>query len=311
MFKKIFILLIIFSLAFTFKTAAEERAISFRSEETVNLEAEKLTYHLGTRTPNKLNKNLFIALEGAARRPYTNLEIWENYLPPNTDLLLIEKYAFKDPELFAQTNNINRRIKDAKFLINYVLDSVYHNDLKNIILAGRLEGGKIAPQIAAEIPEITHLISLSAGGYSLEKELKILLAKKIKDPVNEGKFFNRVKIDTQKKLAAKFDIIREYPVPDAKWLNLTYKHFASLLDYESEPYLRNLEIPVLYVIGAKSQLTPPEGVEYLADKFGEKDNFTFKIMPRLNYRFIDEKGENQQLKSVKRVINDWYQKNKI
>lgn len=180
MFKKIFILIIIFSLAFTFKTAAEERAISFKSEETVNLEAEKLTYHLGSRTPNKLNKNLFIALEGSGRRPYTNLEIWENYLPPNTDLLLIEKYAFKDPELFAQTNNINRRIKDTKFVINYVLDSVYHNDLKNIILAGRLEGGKIAPQIAAEIPEITHLISLSAGGYSLEKELKILLAKKLR-----------------------------------------------------------------------------------------------------------------------------------
>jgi hypothetical protein len=311
MFKKIFILLIIFSLAFTFKTAAEERAITFRSEETVNLESEKLTYHLGSRTPNKLNKNLFIALEGSARRPYTNLEIWENYLPPNTDLLLIEKYAFKDPELFAQTNNIKRRIKDTKFVINYVLDSIYDHDLKNIILAGRLEGGRIAPQIAAEIPEISHLISLSAGGYSLAKELKILLAKKIEDPVNEGQFFNRVKIDTQKKLAAKFEIIREYPVPDAKWLNLTYKHFASLLDYKSEPYLKNLEIPVLYVIGAENKLTPPEGVEYLADKFAEKDNFTFKIMPGLDYRFIDKDREDQSLKLVKEEIEKWYQNNKL
>jgi pimeloyl-ACP methyl ester carboxylesterase len=225
------------------------------------------------------------------------------------DILYLEKYAFDNKEMFEKTNCLERRIKDIEFVTNHVIKEVYHNSLKEVLILADSEGGGIAPQIASDIQEITHMIIMGAGGYSQGKELEFLLEQELSS--EEKGMFENVGIRNKKDLQNKFVEIRNNPSPDKYWLGCTYKRWSSYLDHSFEEYIAGLDIPVLYIIGKEDKMVPYQSVEYLANKLGDKNNFRFEIIPELNHNFNDKSGNNQMKKIMKKIILPWYKENKI
>ncbi|MBM7623663.1 alpha/beta hydrolase [Sporohalobacter salinus] len=220
-----------------------------------------------------------------------------------------EKYAFDNKKLYNKTNCRQKRIQDIEFVVKYVLDNIYNNNLENVVLLGGSEGGVIVPEIASDLEEITHMVVMGAGGYSQARELEILLEQEISS--EEEGLFEKVGIRNEEDLQNKFDEIRNNPSPDKFWFGGNYKRWNSYLDYSPEEYITSLDIPVLFIIGKEDKMVPYQPVEYLAKKLGNKDNFRFEILPGLNHSFTDKDGNNKINYIIEQIILPWYHENGI
>lgn len=296
MLKKGLFLIICLVLFVSVNTYAIGNGLFIKEETIVNSQGETLIYYLGLREKNKLSNSLFIGIQGSQRDSNKRFDFWSNFAPDDADILLLEKYAFDNKELYNKTNCRQRRIQDIKFSVKYVIKNIYNGDLQSVILFGGSEGGMIIPVIANSLEKITHLVIMGAGGYSQAKAFEVLLEK--------GMHLGN--IDNKKELFAKYNEIRKSPVENKFWLGNTYKRMSSYLDYYPEKYVRKLDIPVLYVIGKEDKSMPYESVKYLSDKLEGKNNFTFKILPGIDHRFTDKYGNSKLNYIIEKVIHPWY-----
>lgn len=309
MLKKMLFLIICLVLFVTANTYAIENGLRIKENKVENSKGESLIYYLGMREKNRLSNTLFIGIQGSQRDSNKRFDFWSDFAPKNADLLLLEKYAFDNKKLYNKTNCRQRRIKDIEFVVKYVINNIYNNNLENVVLFGGSEGGVIIPEIANNLEVITHMVVMGAGGYSQARELDVLLEQEINN--KEEGLFEKVGIRNKEDLQNKFDEIRKNRFPDKFWLGGTYKKWNSYLDYSPEKYITNLDIPVLFIIGKEDKMVPYQSVDYLAKKLINKDNFRFEILPGLNHSFTDKDGKNKMNFIIEHIILPWYRKNEI
>ncbi|RAK10238.1 pimeloyl-ACP methyl ester carboxylesterase [Halanaerobium saccharolyticum] len=309
MLKKMLFFIIFFVLFVSVNTYAIGNGLIIKEKKVENPKGESLIYYLGMREENSLSNTLFIGIQGSQRDSNKRFDFWSDFAPENADLLLLEKYAFYNKKLYNKTNCRQRRIKDIEFVVKYVLNNIYNNNLKNIVLFGGSEGGVISPEIASNLEEITHMVVIGAGGYSQARELDILLKQEINS--EEERLLEKIGIRNKEDLQNKFDEIRNNPSPDKFWFGCTYKKWNSYLDYSPEEYITDLDIPLLFIIGKKDKMVPYQSVEYLAKKLRDKVNFRFEILPGLNHSFTDKDGNNKMNYIIEQIIFPWYRENGI
>lgn len=192
-------------------------------------------------------------------------------------------------ELFHQYNYYSQLVKDQKEFIQYILSKSNHSN-KKIIILGVSEGGNIAAQLASEIPQITHLVTVGSGGMVGIDEFRVW-----------GKKQN---ID--------FDIVYKQvkQEPDSvkkKILGQTYKYWSSVLPINPMNSLKKLDIPILSIIGERDEMTPIESVSFLGSEFERlgKENLTVKIVPDSNHVLKDSSGKNNRGEIMK-FSSEWW-----
>jgi pimeloyl-ACP methyl ester carboxylesterase len=310
MLKKILGILALFLLLALSVSCSNKVTLTIDKGKVTNSKGELLKYYLAKRSENKLSDKLLVMIQGSGRDSITNrFGMGAGGASLGFDILYLEKYAFDDKELFDKTNCRERRIEDIEFVMNHVIKGIYDNNLKEVLLVADSEGGSIAPKIANDLEEVTHMIIMGSGGYSQAKELEVLLEKELTS--NEQGIFRKVGIRNKEDLLNKFNQIRKNPSYKKTWWGCTYKRWNSYLDYEPEKNILNLDIPVLFIIGKDDKSVPYESVEYLANKLGDKENFSFEIIHGLNHSFADESGNNKMKEIMKKIILPWYKENMI
>lgn len=307
MIKKVVLLLLLVTAGFMITSCAGNISLSIKKGETTNSKGERLEYFLGTKLEEELSNKLLVMIQGSGKESIAKrFDMGAEGTTLGFDILYLEKFGFDNEELFNKTDCRERRIQDIEFVVNHVIKDVYNNNLKEVLLYADSEGGSIAPEIANKIEEVTHLIIMGAGGYSQSKELEILLKKQIEN--EEKGIFEGSGIKSRDDLQKKFKAIKDNPTDEQFWLGHTYKYWDSYLDYKPAKYLSKLNIPVLYIIGGEDKSVPYQSVEYLADKFVDKRNFRFEIIPELDHSFTDKSGSNKIKQILKDIILPWYKK---
>ena len=209
----------------------------------------------------------------------------KRYLPHNSTP------KSKPPATYHQYNHLSQWIPDQVDFIKQILK----NDTSHIpyrLLLGTSEGGALAPAVAQQLPQLTHMAVLGDGG------MKGIDAFRIWGKRNETDF-DQI-----------YEVVTREPVNDKFIGPYTYLYWKEVLDNDPMDYLPNLDIPLFYAMGAKDQAVPIESLSFLQDTFTEmrKLNLTTRIYPDCNHELEDSKG-NSHLKTFMNDMYTWMHKN--
>jgi len=300
------IIFFFFSVAFLGCHSADMFVSCFKSVEAGG---ESVTFYLGRANPNPtiLNNKLLVFLQGSERESVTGRFTWgAKAAELGFDMLFIEKFAYFDSVRYEKTNCRERRLRDIYMAINYVKNEVYKNNLKEIVIYAENEGAELAPEIACEDNLVKRMIIIGNGGLTYEEKLKILFEKE-KSQGYRGIFASNG-INTMDSLINLLEVIKLNPCNNKYFLGHTYQYWNSYINYDNDKYYAKLNIPVLDIMGEKDSRIPCESVKYLMEKYGDRKNYTFRIIQGVNQDLADSKGKSQYEKVLKEFIYPWIEK---
>ncbi len=142
---------------------------------------------------------------------------------------------------------------------------------ENVVLVGVSEGVFPALTIAGQLPEITHLAIIGAGGYTIRKSLTMLQQK--------GTFEFNVDKGWSKITTAPHSY-------DKKWLSNTYRWWSDVMDLDPLQDFLKLDVPILVGFGEQDTMVPVESAYFLKSEFekARKNNLILKTYPGANHR---------------------------
>lgn len=139
--------------------------------------------------------------------------------------------------------------------------------LRNIVLVGASEGGALAVRVARARTDITHLLIIGDGGWSMRDNLDDLIGKQQVD-------------DAWREIAADPNSLQK------TWLGHPYRYWFDILDQEPLPDYLALDIPVLIGIGEHDTSLPAYSavaVRNAADRAGKR-NIGVVVYPDADHR---------------------------
>ncbi len=178
---------------------------------------------------------------------------------------------FKTKKDYDETNTINKRVNDNIDFINHILRHEHIQGGINIVILGVSSGGRVAPEVAYNIPQCTHLAVLGDGGMKGIESFRIWGKK---NGINFDKKYHEMKNDpnkTDKKILGQY----------------TYKWWLSVLDSDPMNYLIKIDVPIFYSAGEKDDMMP---------------NLKVVLYPDCNHVLVDSKG-NSFLKKYMRDLS--------
>ncbi len=161
-------------------------------------------------------------------------------------------------------------------------------DPEKIFIVGHSMGAMLAPRIDAEGGNYKGIILLAGTLDTLENVLFRQL-----DEMKNGKsrIMSWVASAQDKKFRKNFENLYEISDEEAKkrkyagGVNLYY--FKEMGEHRAAEYLENLEKPVLIMQGSKDlQVSTEKDFGEYKRRFGQKDNFSFRLYEGLNHCFV-------------------------
>ena len=138
---------------------------------------------------------------------------------------------------------------------------------RNVVLLGVSEGGALAARVARSRSDITHLLVIGDGGWSMRDNLSYLIGR---DEV-EGAWRN---------------IAADPNNTDRTWLGRPYRYWFDILDQEPMLDYLALDIPVLVAMGERDASVPAHSAAAIrteAERAGKK-NIGVVIYPGADHR---------------------------
>ncbi|MBT8380584.1 MAG: alpha/beta hydrolase [Ignavibacteria bacterium] len=302
--KRLIILLFLLSLSFFINNCSASISLGIQSFNVTQDNGDSLTFYLGSKEKGFSNK-LLVMIQGSGNESIKKRFGWGvEAATLGYDILYLEKYAFEDSLLFIKSDCRERRLKDIQFALNYIENNVYKNNLEEMFLFADSEGGALVPELAQNNNLIKRAVILATGGYEQSKQFEVLFEKEKKE--NYVGFLISSGINSKEDLQSRYSDIRSNPSKDKFWLGHSYYYWNSYLWYNPNKIIEKLEIPILHIIGERDSSVPVESVEYLKEKFRNKTNLQFRIIPDLDHSFVDSKGNKQFNKVLIEIILPWY-----
>ena len=133
-------------------------------------------------------------------------------------------------------NNFRQWMSDYMEFISTTLKNMPAKP-RNVVLVGISEGGMVAARVARARSDVTHLIVIGDGGWSMRDNLNLLSSPEI-----VAKEWSKIACDPNS--------------VDRTWLGNPYRYWFDVMDYSPlEDYLA-LDIPVLIAIGERDKSIP-------------------------------------------------------
>jgi esterase/lipase len=302
--KRIIIFLFLLSLSFFINNCSTSISLGIQIFNVTEDNGDSLTFYLGSKEKGLSNK-LLVMIQGSGNESIKKRFGWGvEAATLGYDILYLEKYAFEDSLLFIKSDCRQRRLKDIQFALNYIENNAYKNNLEEIFLFADSEGGALVPELAYNNNLIKRAVILATGGYEQSKLFEVLFEKEKKE--NYRGFLISSGINSEEDLQRKYSDIKSNPSINKFWLGHSYYYWNSYLWYNPDEIIEKLEIPILHIIGERDRSVPVESVEYLKEKFKDKTNLQFRIIPDLDHSFVDPQGNKQFGKVLKEIILPWY-----
>ncbi|NLD91934.1 MAG: alpha/beta hydrolase [Fibrobacter sp.] len=259
---------------------------------------------LGKKPSGKNSDKLLVILQGSEQKSVKRLIGYGAEASMfGYDILLIEKFAFYNKDLYWQTNCFTRRVDDICAAVNDVAQNVYHDSLKNVLLFGGSEGGVLAPLVARRMPAVKQVIIMGAGGLPQAKEFEILLKKGFKWKPD---FFSSNGITNLEELQNKFDEIRISTDTLQGWMGHSFKYWKMALDDTTSFHaLSNITIPVLIISGTDDESSPVESTLFVKNQLKDHSNIKVVTLDGLNHAFTTVNGKNMMSQIYKDEIIPW------
>jgi pimeloyl-ACP methyl ester carboxylesterase len=262
---------------------------------------------------NILSDKLIINIDGSGwdsvlgikdEKKWTNIKNGAQLLK-----VLGNKYTFLIPEKFKRQPGMSyyndmedRAIYTADNLLDCYTESINgflsEHTFSSIILIGSSEGAALLPLIYERMNNkniVKAFVSISFGGLSLYESYNFFSTHPNMPP--DYKFMYQYFVDTYKPGKT------EYPdsfVEDV--FGVTHRWFNSLKDIRPFDYLKNINIPVLFVHGNYDYYIPAESTIYIQENLPEK-SFEYKY-----FQWAHQPVNHSQVIAEMNEIAEWIEK---
>lgn len=144
---------------------------------------------------------------------------------------------------------------------------------KNIVLVAGSEGGAVAARVARSRTDITHLVVIGSGGWSMRDILGTI-------------------IGPEAVQAAWLDIARAPDDIDSMWMGHPYRYWAEVFDRDALGDYLALDIPVLIGFGERDRSNPVAGAQDIlrAAHAAGKRNVGLVVYPGADHSLHTEEG---------------------
>ncbi len=187
-----------------------------------------------------------------------------------------EKYS-----LDWRTNSADKVINDALKKLNI--------DKSKVIVWGHSEGSQVAPAVAVENKNVTHVISMM--GNALNHLYDFILNERVS--ALNGEKSNEQAQATIDSLYIEFENIYKEPKSTTKeWFGETYYKWSSFSLTAPLENMLKLDIPILYIAGGADRHSILN-MDYAKLEFLRKgkDNLTYKVFPNYDHFFMETKTD--------------------
>lgn len=225
------------------------------------------------------------------------------------DILYMEKYAINDSIKFLETDCRERRTDDVNNILGYVVDSIYRGKLKEVMIFADSEGGVVAPEIAVKNKIVRRMIIMGNGGLNGEKKIHLIFEKERRNNIKG--YLRQSGIETKEDLDELLSEIRTDPSTNKMFLGYTYKYWNSYIYYDPGIYYDKLFIPTMVVVGENDSSIPVESVTELRERYKERKNFSFIVIPNVDHSFVDSEGNKKFPEVLKNIIFPWYKATEV
>ncbi len=173
---------------------------------------------------------------------------------------------------FHQANNPKQWVADYSEFISAQLKSITPRP-RHVVLVGVSEGAIPAVKVASHLPDVTTLVIIGSGGYSMRESLTTLKSKgAIGFDVNE----DWKKISNQPR-----------SIEDS-WYGNTHRWWTDIMDIQPANDYLQLRIPIYLAMGEQDQSVPMESALFLADRFkaAGKQNLHVRFYAGADHRLV-------------------------
>jgi len=203
---------------------------------------------------------------------------------------------YKEPTEYKEKISLSWRVESANSIINNLIIKE-KIDTSRIVVLGFSEGAQVAPKLAKENDNITHLLLF--GGNGLNQLLDPIINARLK--ATRGQISE---IDAQKEIDSLFiEYKRLYDEPNntkKQWWGHTYKRWSSFTETDPYKYLLELNIPI-YIANGSLDENSVLSADYIQLEFikNKKENLTYKTYPNCDHQFNEIITENGQFVETK------------
>ncbi|MDP2366396.1 MAG: alpha/beta hydrolase [Ignavibacteria bacterium] len=301
--KRTFLLLVLSSL-FLFGCSLSVD-IGLKKYSIINPQSDTLILYVGKREDSEPSNKLLVMIQGSGRESIQRRFGWGGEgATLGYDILYMEKFSFDDSLKFQLTDCRERRINDIEFTLNYVQDSIYSNKLSEMLIFADSEGGAVSPSIANRNHLIKRMIIIGNGGLSGTEKINLVFEKEKR--TNKKGYFLLSGIDTNEKLDSLLLEIKNNPTTEKQFLGFTYKYWNSYIFYDIDSEYDKLKIPTLVIVGENDMSIPVESVLSLKERYKNRNNFSFHVIPDVDHFFIDFEGNKKFPEVYRNIIIPWF-----
>ncbi len=215
------------------------------------------------------------------------------------NILIPEKLDFSPGEIYLDNSEVLSKSTVQALGLSYSqkIDNFLSNhNFTEIILIGASEGGALLPYIynnLLHIGEINKLVIWSGGGLSQLKEFQILGNSSVLMPDQYR--------DLCKQVDEMAEAINSEPEAiDKFYLGHPYIRWSSFFKYEPIDYIRQIDIPILFIHGEMDWSTPVESTRIIEES-NISDQFDFIYYPKMEH----SPSSFAELKRVLKDIEEW------
>lgn len=279
-------------------------SVGIKKHTIVSDDGDSLVFYIGRKEHSEPGKKLLVMIQGSGRESIQRRFGWGiEGAALGFDILYMEKYAFDDSIKFLNADCRERRTKDIELILKYVDDSVYHNNLYEMLIFADSEGGAISPSVANKTNAVKRMIIIGNGGLSGLEKINLVFEKEKRS--NKKGYFISSGIDTREKLNGLLSEIKTNPTTEKYFLGYTYKYWNSYIFYDIDSDYEKLKIPTLVIVGENDMSIPVESVLVLKDKYKKRENFSFHVIPDVDHSFIDSEGNKKFAEVYRNIIYPW------
>lgn len=158
---------------------------------------------------------------------------------------------------------------------------------------GISEGGGLAAELAAENPQVRHLVVIGSGGMTMRENLGIL-ARRPGFPINSE--------ELESGLAA---VAADPQSLDKRFLGLPHLYWSSTLDVDPSPVYRRISQPGYVFVGEKDQSVPVESAYALRNSLSaaHRKNIAVEIVEGASHTLVREGTDLKP--EIFRKLNAW------
>ncbi len=285
-------------------------SVGIKSFCITNQQGDSLFFYLGKKDGSEGMDKLLVMVQGSGRESIKRRFGWGiEAAGLGYDILYMEKYAFDDSTKFMHSDCRERRIDDINTILKYVIDSLYNGKLKEVLIFADSEGGVLAPEIAVKNSIVKRMIIMGNGGLSGDEKIRLVFEKEIKS--NTKGYFRLSGIETKEQLESLLSEIKNNATINKLFLGYTYKYWNSYIYYDIDSFYDKLSIPTIVIVGENDASIPVESVTRLQERYKDRKNLSFYVIPNVNHFFIDSEGNNKFSKVLKDVIYPWYKSTEL